>query len=65
MRSVIACKQGWLRREHRGVYLVGPLESPHSRAMAAVLAYGAGALLSHDPAGVVAACGRGRRTRCT
>jgi len=46
-------KQGWLRREHRGVYLVGPLESPHSRAMAAVLAYGDGALLSHYPAAVL------------
>ena len=46
-------KQGWLRREHRGVYLVGPLETPHSRAMAAVLAYGSGALLSHYPAAVL------------
>jgi very-short-patch-repair endonuclease len=46
-------EQGWLRREHRGVYLVGALESPHSRAMAAVLAYGGGALLSHYPAAVL------------
>jgi very-short-patch-repair endonuclease len=46
-------EQGWLRREHRGVYLVGPLESPHSRAMAAVLAYGGRALLSHYPAAVL------------
>ncbi len=32
------------------MYLVGPLEGPHSRAMAAVLAVGPGALLSHDAA---------------
>ena len=38
---------------HRGVYLVGPLETPHSAAMAAVLAYGPGALLSHYPAAVL------------
>jgi very-short-patch-repair endonuclease len=46
-------EQGWLRRVHRGVYLVGPLESPHSHAMAAVLAYGGGTLLSHYPAAVL------------
>jgi hypothetical protein len=45
--------RGWLRRVHRGVYLVGPLEGPWSRAMAAVLAYGEGALLSHHPAAVL------------
>ena len=44
---------GWLRRRHRGVYLVGPLETPFSAAMAAVLAYGDGALLSHHPAAVL------------
>jgi very-short-patch-repair endonuclease len=44
---------GWLRRMHRGVYLVGPLEAPHSRAMAATLAAGAGAVLSHYPAAVL------------
>jgi very-short-patch-repair endonuclease len=44
---------GWLRRRHRGVYLVGPLETPHTAAMAAVLAYGEGALLSHYPAAVL------------
>jgi very-short-patch-repair endonuclease/predicted transcriptional regulator of viral defense system len=44
---------GWLRRRHHGVYLVGPLETPLTDAMAAVLAYGAGALLSHGPAAVV------------
>ena len=44
---------GWLRRIHRGVYLVGPLETEHSRAMAATLAAGPGALLSHYPAAVL------------
>ncbi len=45
--------KGWLRRRHYGVYLVGPLETPHSAAMAGVLAYGPGALLSHYPAAVL------------
>ena len=35
---------------HRGVYLVGPLEAPLSRPMAAVLAVGDGAVLSHASA---------------
>ena len=38
---------GVLRRLHRGVYLVGPVEPPHARAMAALLACGPGAALSH------------------
>jgi very-short-patch-repair endonuclease len=38
---------GWLVRLHRGVFLVGPLEAPRSRAKAAVLAAGEGAVLSH------------------
>ena len=46
-------RTGWLRRMFRGVYLVGPLEAPHSRAMAATLAGGAGAVLSHYPAAVL------------
>jgi very-short-patch-repair endonuclease len=46
-------ERGWLVRRHRGVYLVGPLEVPLSRAMAAVLAVGEGALLSHRSAAVV------------
>jgi very-short-patch-repair endonuclease len=46
-------ERGWLRRRHRGVYVVGPLENPFTRAMAAVAAYGDGALLSHYPAGVL------------
>ncbi len=44
---------GWLRRMFRGVYLVGPLETPHSRAMAATLAVGEGALVSHYSAAVL------------
>jgi very-short-patch-repair endonuclease len=54
-RPAIAARvaNGWLRRRHRGVYLVGPLETPSTAAMAAVLAYGDGALLSHYPAAVL------------
>src|SRR3954452_12837484 len=43
-------RRGWLRRLHRGVYLVGPLEAPHTKAMAATLAAGRGAVLSHASA---------------
>jgi very-short-patch-repair endonuclease len=46
-------RSGWLRRRHRGVFIMGPVESPHSEAMAAVLAVGDGALLSHDSAAVL------------
>jgi very-short-patch-repair endonuclease len=46
-------QRGWLRRLHRGVYLVGPLESPHSLATAAILAAGPGAVVSHYPAAVL------------
>ena len=35
-----ACAPGGSGALHHGVYLVGPLESPHARAMAAVLATG-------------------------
>lgn len=35
------------RPMHRGVYLVGPIRAAHAEAMAAVLACGSGALLSH------------------
>ncbi|MEQ9398318.1 MAG: DUF559 domain-containing protein [Longimicrobiales bacterium] len=38
---------GRLRRLHAGVYLVGPIEPPRAAAMAAVLAGGPGAVLSH------------------
>jgi very-short-patch-repair endonuclease/predicted transcriptional regulator of viral defense system len=51
---------GWLRRMHRGVYLVGPLEAEHSRAMAATLAVGGGALLSHYSAAVLWGLRQGR-----
>jgi very-short-patch-repair endonuclease len=44
-------RTSWLRRVHYGVYLVGPLESSHSRAMAAVLA--TGGVGSHYPAAVL------------
>jgi very-short-patch-repair endonuclease len=46
-------RKGWLRRLYRGVYLVGALETAYSRPMGAVLAYGEGALLSHDAAAVL------------
>src|SRR4051794_33577272 len=46
-------EKGWLRRLHRGVYLVGPLETPLSREMAAVRAFGDGAVLSHGAAAVL------------
>lgn len=41
---------GRLRRLHRGVFLVGPLTGPWTREMAAVLACGDGAVLSHQAA---------------
>lgn len=44
---------GWLRRKHRGIYLVGAVHPPLAQAMAAVLALGKGALLSHHPAAVL------------
>lgn len=45
--------QGWLRRLHRGVFLVGAVEPPLARAMAATLACGDAALVSHYPAAVL------------
>lgn len=42
--------QGRLRRLHRGVFLVGPLEGPRTREMAAVLAVGHDAAVSHRSA---------------
>ena len=44
---------GWLVRRYRGVYLVGPLRTPLTESMAAALALGDGALLSHYPAAVL------------
>src|SRR3954464_6866302 len=46
-------ERGWLRRMHRGVYLVGLLEAAYSPLMAATLAAGPGALLSHYAAAVL------------
>jgi len=42
-----------LRRLHRGVYRVGPLVPPHARELAAVLACGPHAVLSHRSAGAL------------
>jgi len=42
---------GRLRPVQRGIYLVGPLEHPRMRERAAVLACGAGAVVSHRSAG--------------
>ncbi len=47
----VAC--GWLQRVHRGVYVVGPLNAPLTRFMAAVLACGDGAAVSHGAAAVL------------
>jgi very-short-patch-repair endonuclease len=44
---------GWLTRLHRGVYLVGSLPAQFSAEMAAVLACGTRALLSHHSAAAV------------
>lgn len=52
-RNAIAhrVRTGRLVRAHRGVYAVGHVpHSPHARAMAAVLACGTGAVLSHRAA---------------
>ena len=42
--------RGWIRPVHRGVYLAGPIHGPLARLMAATLAVGDGALLSHRSA---------------
>jgi Transcriptional regulator, AbiEi antitoxin len=43
-------KAGWLRPVHRGVYAVGPITVTRAAEMAAVLACGEGAVLSHHSA---------------
>lgn len=50
--NAIAAKaeRGWLRRLHRGVYLVGALETPLTKPAAALLATGPSAVLSHRSA---------------
>jgi very-short-patch-repair endonuclease len=45
--------RGWLVPLHRGVFQVGPVEAPCGREMAAVLAIGEGAALSHQSAAAV------------
>ena len=45
--------KGWLRRLHRGVYLVGALESDLTRPAAALLATGTDAAISHRTAAVL------------
>jgi hypothetical protein len=44
---------GWLVRVHRGVYQVGVFGGPLGRETAALLACGAGTVLSHETAAVV------------
>lgn len=43
-------KRGWFEAIHRGVYRVGPLAPPRQREMAAILATGEDAVLSHASA---------------
>lgn len=43
--------RGWLQAAHRGVYLVGPIHGPRARLMAATLAGGDAAWLSHRSGG--------------
>jgi Transcriptional regulator, AbiEi antitoxin/Protein of unknown function (DUF559) len=52
---------GWLVPLHRGVYQVGPVTAPLGRDMAAVLAIGEDAALSHQSAAAI--WGFGRRDR--
>ena len=62
-------KTGRLRQLHRAVYRVGPVAGPREREMAAVLACGDTAVLSHDSAAAAwtfapaSAAGR-RRSGC-
>jgi very-short-patch-repair endonuclease len=46
-------QEGRLRRLHRGVFLVGPLRDPRTREMAALLAVGRDAAISHRSAAAV------------
>ena len=46
-------REGWLRRVHQGVYVVGALESELTRPAAALLACGPAAALSHRTAAVI------------
>jgi very-short-patch-repair endonuclease len=49
---------GWLTPRFRGVYQVGPVEAKYGREMAAVLACGEGAALSHASAAAIWGFGR-------
>ena len=44
---------GWLVPLHRGVFQVGPTPTAHGAEMAAVLAIGGDAVLSHQSAGAI------------
>jgi very-short-patch-repair endonuclease len=46
-------ERGWLRRIHRGVYVVGALESELTAPTAALAAYGRKAVISHRTAAVL------------
>jgi very-short-patch-repair endonuclease len=46
-------ERGWLRRLHRGVYVVGALESDLTAPTAALAAFGPHAILSHRTAAVI------------
>jgi hypothetical protein len=46
-------ERGWLRRVHRGVYVVGALESELTAPTAALAAYGHNAVISHRTAAVL------------
>ena len=46
-------ERGWLRRAHRGVYIVGALESELTAPTAALAALGRNAILSHRTAAVI------------
>jgi len=46
-------ERGWLRRIHRGVYVVGALESELTAPTAALAAYGRNAIISHRTAAVI------------
>ena len=50
-RVATLSSRGWLQAAHRGVYLVGPIHGPRARLMAATLAGGDAALLSHRSGG--------------
>jgi very-short-patch-repair endonuclease len=54
-RRVVArlVRNGWLTPLHRGVYQAGPVAAPWGREMAAALAYGPLALLSHHSAAAI------------